>query len=286
MSAITWKPSRFLDLELAMARYRRWGRDPVNVWEAGTYSRVASGSVAYSARARPDGSIEVTSKDAQRGLEDLQYRLAESLPYEPLRELAQRNRYVAGLVEDFAGYRPPLVVDPFEMLVGAISAQQVNLRWANTVRGRLVEGFGRVHEVQGTEVWEFPRPERIAEASVQELHRLQFTRAKSEAIIGLAKAAAAGELDALPDLSNEEVVERTTALRGIGRWTADWLLARGLGRPDVVAAGDLGVRKAVSHLYLSADELRPEEEIRDVAGEWGNAANLTAHLLLERLARS
>ena len=82
---------------------------------------------------------------------------------------------------------------------------------------------------------------------------------------------------------NERAAERITALRGMGRWTAEWFLARCLARPDVIPAGDLGVRKAISRLVAETDRLLSEEEVRAAAADWGEGANLAVHLLLEGL---
>ena len=72
--------------------------------------------------------------------------------------------------------------------------------------------------------------------------------------------------------------------RCVGRWTADWLLARCLGRPAAVAAGDLGVQKAIGQHYLALGRKATEGEARVVASGWGEAANWATHLLLEELA--
>ncbi len=79
-------------------------------------------------------------------------------------------------------------------------------------------------------------------------------------------------------------MQRLTELPGVGRWTADWVLARGFGRPETVAAGDLGVRKAAGRIYLGLDRNATEDEVRELAAGWGPAANWTSHLLLEALA--
>ena len=71
-------------------------------------------------------------------------------------------------------------------------------------------------------------------------------------------------------------------LRGIGRWSAEWILARTFGRP-VVVAGDLGVRKAVARAYLGAP-IASETEVRRATGHWGAAATIAQALLLEGLA--
>ena len=73
-----------------------------------------------------------------------------------------------------------------------------------------------------------------------------------------------------------------TAIRGIGRWSAEWALARCLARPKAVAAGDLGVQKAIGGAYLG--RRATEDEVRRLTAPWGDAANWATHLLLETLA--
>ena len=91
---------------------------------------------------------------------------------------------LAPLVVRFAGYRPTLAPDPFEMLVGAITAQQVSLFAALAIRNRLVERLGE----RVGRVWAFPARERVAAASEEELFSLGFSRRKAEYVIGLARS--------------------------------------------------------------------------------------------------
>jgi len=177
------------------------------------------------------------------------------------------------LREALAGYRPPLVCDRWEMLVTSITAQQVSLHSAFAVRSRLIERFG----VRYGEAWAFPTRERLAQAHASEIREVGFSARKAEYVTGLAR----GELDleALEHLSDEEVVATITSQRGLGRWTADWFLARALGRPDGWPAGDLGVRKAVSFFYGSGREL-DETEVREVGERFGPWRNIACHMLL------
>jgi DNA-3-methyladenine glycosylase II len=268
-----------------MARHARWGGDPVNVFEAGTFYRVGVTSLPYAARQEPSGAIEVTvapGREPAIAGADLRHRLAAALPVEPLRALARSDPVIAAAWKVRPGYRPPVTPDIFESLVTSITAQQVNLRWATTTRRRLVEAFGRRRRYPGRLLWEFPAPRDIAGARHADVRSLQFTNAKAAAIIEVAAAVAGGELDGLADAPDEDVIAVLTAIRGVGRWTADWTLARCLGRPHAVAAGDLGVRQAVGTAYLG--RRATEEEIRGITIEWGDAANWATHLLLERLS--
>lgn len=231
------------------------------------------------------GTIELdVDGDADLALSDLRARVADDLPWEPVAALAAVDDRVRTLVERRPGYRPPITPDPFEAIIGAISAQQVNLRWALTTRTRLVERFGSRKEMGGVPIWAFPPPASLADVDPAELREMQFTTRKAEYIVGVARAATDGWLDDLSEQTNEEVVEHLTKLRGLGRWTAEQVLARSLARPDAVAAGDLGVRKAISHLWHESDELLDEATIRTTAEAWGDAANWVTHLLLEDLS--
>jgi 3-methyladenine DNA glycosylase/8-oxoguanine DNA glycosylase len=170
------------------------------------------------------------------------------------------------------GFRPPLLADPFEMLVTSVTAQQISLRAACVIRSGLVARFGRAVRHGQAEWWAFPRQADVQGAS---LEGLKLSGMKIRTIAGLAEA----DLEGLELLDDEAVIERLTELPGIGRWTAEWFLARCLGRPRAVAAGDLGVRKAVAG-YFSDEPIWPEARVRVALEPYAAHANLTVHYLL------
>jgi DNA-3-methyladenine glycosylase II len=165
------------------------------------------------------------------------------------------------------------VPDPFEMLVGSITAQQVSLWAATAIRRRLVERFA----APLGDVYPFPSRERIAAAAPEELTALGFSRRKAQYVIGVASSDI--DLDRLHGLPDAAIVERLTALPGVGEWTAEWFLARHLGRPDVWPAADLGLRKAVSGFYFGGRELSPGET-RAFGERFAPYRNLAAQYLL------
>jgi DNA-3-methyladenine glycosylase II len=195
--------------------------------------------------------------------------------------MAKADPALALLVEPLYGMRPTLAPTALEMLVGSITAQQVNLSFAFACRARLVRRYGTVVAAGGAEVWAFPDARALAAARVRELRTLKYSTRKAEYIRDLARAVTAGtlDLDALGAATNADVIARLTALRGLGRWTADWYLARCCGRGDVCPAGDLAVRKAFDHYYGRGRTLS-EEAIRRRARTWGPYQNLAVHYLL------
>lgn len=201
-----------------------------------------------------------------------------------LAELAAADESVAQLARQYPGIVPLLYRDPFPALIRSISAQQVNLRWAATVRARLARRYGTRHQVGGWEVWSL-HPAPLAAARLEDLRELQLTTAKSLSVIDVARAAQAGELrlSVLGALADEGLIAHLTGLRGIGRWSAEWFLARTLGRPRVVA-GDLGVRKAIGRLYRTP-AIPSELEVRRLTAHWGAAATHAQALALHDLAQ-
>jgi len=195
--------------------------------------------------------------------------------------VAEGDPVLAPLVPRLRGLRPTLAPQPFEMLVGSVCAQQVNLPFAFAVKARIVRRFSTAVEVGGHTVYGFPEAARLARARVGELRRMQLTTRKAEYIVGLARRVASGALDlaALGARSNDDVIEALTAVRGFGRWTAEWFLARHLGRGDVCAAGDLAVRRAFEHFYNRGRPL-DEASVRRRAAGWGPHQNMAVHYLL------
>jgi DNA-3-methyladenine glycosylase II len=114
------------------------------------------------------------------------------------------------------------------------------------------------------------------------LRALGLTNAKAESIVGAARAIDSGALDgaALAREENETVIARLSDLRGVGRWTAEWVLMLHFGRRDVFAAADLFLRAVVSKYYLGV-ERAAEPEVRAVARErWGGWESYASLYLL------
>jgi DNA-3-methyladenine glycosylase II len=252
-------------LELTTARFRAFGLDRATVWEEGALYRAVGGREVRIA-AGDGNAVEVDPLDAEtervvRKLLGFEFDLVAFAAW------AAAEEKLAPLVVRFAGFRPSLSPDPFEALVTSITAQQVSLFAAVAIRNRFVVRLG---EPVGR-VWAFPTRERVALASAEELVTLGFSRRKAEYVVGLARS----ELDlaGLAVLPDEEVKERIVSIRGLGEWTADWFLARHLGRPRAWPAGDLALRKAVRGLYGDVD-------VRATGARFEPFQNLTAHYLL------
>jgi 3-methyladenine DNA glycosylase/8-oxoguanine DNA glycosylase len=171
---------------------------------------------------------------------------------------------LASLVRRRPGLRIPGVWDPFECAVRAVLGQQVSVRAATTLAGRLVEAFGRPLEPlpAGTGPHRlFPRPEDLASA---DLGSIGLTRARAATLRRLAAATATGELAFDGAEGAEELAARLVRLPGIGDWTAQYVAMRALGAPDAFPASDLGLLKAAG----SGGEKTTPARLRRRAEAW------------------
>jgi DNA-3-methyladenine glycosylase II len=277
-----------IDIGGSLELFRRSGDDLIDRW-----------SGTHLVRAAPTGDGEWTPFVASANATFFTVRVQDSTQVDNIRgvvartfseaptsdyaRLLREDPVIAALNARFPGIRQIRQLDLFTALIRCISAQQVNLRWAVTTRRRLAERFGVRYEVDGQVVYALD-PARIASVDPAEIRALQFTTSKAFSIVATARAIIDEPdlgLRSLCRLDDDAIIERLSRIRGIGRWSAEWVLARTVGRPRVVA-GDLGVRKAVGLAYL-ASQLPSEAEVRAATAHWGASAGVAQALLLHAL---
>lgn len=225
---------------------------------------VAAGAYRRSIATAPGaGVLEVTRAD------DRALKLSVWLPGTPdLYPLVERVRRMLDLDADTAaigahlskdralashvalrpGLRVPAAWDPFELAVRAVLGQQVSVRAATTLAGRLVERLGTPHPVgepHGVPRM-FPTATAVAAAGENGLASLGMPGARARGLAAFARAVADGAVSLAPAADLESAVRALCAVPGIGPWTAHYVALRGLGEPDAFPASDLGLRKALA----------------------------------------
>ena len=169
----------------------------------------------------------------------------------------------------FRGLRLPRDAHLYESLLHSIIGQQLSVTAANTIKGRLYDAARASIEVDGIEVPRTPTPSEIHALGPGGLRSIGLSRVKSSSILHLAERERVGAFDptTFRTLPVDEAIARLDEEPGVGRWTAENALLRGVGRTDLFVAGDLGIRVAL-HAYGAVGRDAPEAEARAWADRW------------------
>ena len=201
---------------------------------------------------------------------------------------AAHDQRLGPLARRFRGMKPPRFATVFECAVNAMACQQVTLTLGVRLLNRLAATYGTALGEGGEAVHAFPGPADLAGLSPAGLRRLGFSRQKGLAMIELARAVAEGRLDleGLAALPDDEAVKCLSELRGVGRWTAEYVLLRGLGRTHVFPGDDVGARNNLRR-WTRLPQPLDYVGVRRVLSRWDGYAGLVYfHLLLDRLAEA
>jgi DNA-3-methyladenine glycosylase II len=167
--------------------------------------------------------------------------------------LKNADPVLANIIERVGAYRMGQTDPTFPSLVRSIVYQQLHGKAAATIHGRLVEAAGSV-----------VTPESILNLTVEQMRALGLSQQKTSYIRDLAERTHSGEVDfaALHDLTDEEVIETLTRVKGVGVWTVHMFLMFALKRPNVLPTGDLGIRNAIHKAYRMRKPPKPEDIVK------------------------
>ncbi|WP_200416157.1 DNA-3-methyladenine glycosylase family protein [Virgibacillus salexigens] len=183
--------------------------------------------------------------------------------------LASQDEILHKLVVRYQGLRMIRIPDLFEALTWAIIGQQVNLTFAYKLKKRLTEMYGEHRTFRDKRYWLFPDPASIAELTVDELRGLQLSRRKAEYIIYVAALIRDGQLTKaeLGKRMYDSVKKSLVAIRGIGNWTADYVLMKCLGRSEAFPIADVGLHNAIK-VQLGLHKKPALKQIEMMATKW------------------
>ncbi len=201
--------------------------------------------------------------------------------------LADEDARLHELASRFRGIKPPRFPSVWEGLVNGMACQQFSLTVGILLLNRLAALCGLAWGEDGA--WHaFPGPEDLAVATAASLRPLGFNGAKSRQLIGLAKEIVSGRVDpeSFANLGNEEAMSLLLDLPGVGRWTAEYVLLRGMGRIDVFPGDDIGARNNLARWLRLRKPLDYGRVVRAV-DRWKPYGGLIYfHLLLDGLERA
>lgn len=187
----------------------------------------------------------------------------------PFYKMAANDLILNEVVKTYDGLRLMSIPDIFEAVSWAILGQQINLNFAYRLKERLVKKYGKSFKHKGNTYYAFPAPETIAKLSPDDLRPYQISQRKAEYLIGVAKLMAQGALDkdALLKLPPKTAKLNLIKVRGIGNWTANYVIMKCLRYPDGFPLEDVGLHNALK-LKLNLPTKPDLATIKKIGNKW------------------
>lgn len=284
-------------LELAAWAIRRRPSNVVDRWDGRAYRRaIVVDDQAVDLEVVPLGEVErpvlhVTARGERLpgrtpavAVDVLERALGLRVDLRPFYRLAQRDSRLSALAVRFRGMKPPRFPSVFEALVNGIACQQLSLSVGIVLLNRLAVRCGpAVGEGPGA-ACAFPRARDLAALHPSQLRQLGYSHHKAHALLSLARAVERGlDLEALSGVDDAAAVEQLESLPGVGRWTAEYVLLRGLGRVHLFPGDDVGARTNLAR-WMKLRTPLDYERVRRLSHRWDPFAGLLYfHLLLQSL---
>ncbi len=279
-------------LDLTAWALRRKAVNEVDQWDGETYSRViverdepvmikiTQSENRLQVKAISDGKIKNIKSKIGPIVERM---LGLNVDLRKFYRLAKNDEKLSALTSRFLGLKPPRFPSVFEAIVNGIACQQLSLHVGLILLNRLATKCGLAIE---NSQHSFPRPECLKHLSPAQFRKLGFSHSKALAIKNLARVYDHSlKPDRLEELNDDKALVRLEQLRGVGRWTAEYVLLRGLGRLNVFPGDDVGARSKLKRwlgLRKDLDYIR----VKKVLERWQPFAGLIYfHLLLDGLEK-
>jgi DNA-3-methyladenine glycosylase II len=197
-------------------------------------------------------------------------------------DAVRNDKIMQTLTRQLRGLKSPTTPTVFEALVDSIIEQQISLNVAHVLERNVITTFGETLKIGDDIYYAFPTPENIADTTVEQLRACGLSTRKAEYIHGIAKSITEGELN-LEHFKTygdpEEIIKEMVKIRGIGVWTAELTMLRGMHKLEAIPADDLGLRRHIAHYYCN-DRKIAGNEAREIAENWGTWKGLAAYYLI------
>jgi len=197
-------------------------------------------------------------------------------------EDTRNDEVMARLTRKLFGLKSPTTQFAFEALVDSIVEQQISLKVANTFERRIIKKWGDALCTEGETFYAYPTPKSLAAATKQELRAVGLSERKAEYIKNAASLIVEGKLnlETLKACSKpDDIIKELDEVRGVGVWTAELTMIRGMQRLEALPADDLGLRRTIAHFYCNSKAIT-SSQAREIAKNWGTWKGLAAYYLI------
>ena len=285
-------------LDLTVWTLRRRPDNIIDRWDGQTYRRVliedgnpfeiAVTQSDQSATPRLHVSVigEVTNSHLKAyAIAAIEHLLGINVDLKKFYRFCENDEVLRPLANQFYGSKPPRFPTYFETLVNAIACQQLTLTVGIRLLNRLTQACGPAIETAEGVFHVFPGPQQLANMDIEQLREIGFSYRKANYLTGLARAVVQRQFnpEEIERLDDKQAVKRLCTLKGVGRWTAEYFLLRGLGRTHIFPGDDIGARNHLQR-WLRLSEPMNYDKVHNVLRRWDTFGGLIYfHLLLKSL---
>jgi DNA-3-methyladenine glycosylase II len=296
--ALSINPIPPFRLDLSVWALRRRPGNAVDVWDGESYQRALAfidgkAEISVSQTRGPESprlAVAIVGDRVRHSLDKdvvatLDRMLGMQVDLSSFYDMAAADSLLRPVVDRFRGLKPPRFPTVFESLCNAVANQQLSLEAGLSLLNRLAAHHGKTVSSGRSSLHAFPGPHELASLEPHALRDLGFSRRKAATIIEVSRSVVAGRLDleGLDRFDDDEVVSRLTRLDGIGRWSAEYVLLRGLGRLNVFPGDDVGARNNLAP-WLGLEPPLDYVAVKRALARWQPYAGMIYfHLLLGRL---
>jgi DNA-3-methyladenine glycosylase II len=295
------RPLQPFRLDLTAWALRRRPRNDIDRWDGTTYRRLVTiGARVTELAVRQSGPpsaprVTVTATPSLRTPAERRHvrsivdrLLGLQIDLSGWYRLAHHDRRLAELADRFRGVKPPRFPTVFEALVNAFACQQLSLVVGLELLNRLATVCDVKRRADGRAHHPFPSPHDVARVAPARYHAIGFSRQKIRALLTLARGIERGivDVEGLERHGDADAVRRLRELHGVGRWTAEYVLLRSLGRLHVFPGDDVGAQKSLARWLGRAGHLDYDGVNRTVERWQPYAGMVYFHLLLDGLSKA
>ena len=285
-------------LDFTVWALRRRPNNTIDRWDGETYRRVLviqgiPMEVAVSQPYKSDSTLHISvegadpSDELKSTLEGvIETMLGTKRDCTDFYNTAARSGNLYSLSNRFKGLKPPRFPTVFEALVNGIACQQLSIEFGITLLNRLTKAAGTSLTRDSGIVYAFPTPHEVSLLTDEDLRGMSFSKQKARALLDLAGTIIDSEImiDNFSELGNEKISEILQRFKGVGRWTAEYVMLRGLTRLDVFPGDDVGAQKSLQN-WINLPTRPSYDEVKKVLKPWSPYAGfIYFHFLLAGLA--
>jgi DNA-3-methyladenine glycosylase II len=233
-----------------------------------------------SAELKSDKAL--TQDDAKKAQETISVLFSLNFDLAPFYEDVKTDDTMTRVTQKLWGLKSPTTQTAFEALIDSIVEQQISLKVANSIESKLTKRFGDALSIDGEVYYAYPTPQKLASVGIDAIRQCGLSQRKAEYIQGIAELVADGELN-LEKLKNcgsaNEIISELDRVRGVGLWTAELTMLRGMQKFEALPADDLGLRRTIVRYYCGGKVIT-SAQARQIAENWGRWKGLAAYYLV------